>query len=202
MHVCTHTPWLHTRIHTHAHTYTRAYIHMQCYYTQAHTSFHTYTQVCNCISSTIALYNLRAQFLPLSTWTVVGYLTLPFDTTFNTSLFPPPPLPLKGLVSRGTTGQSPSLAAGAVAHTNAVTQSEPNSPRNSRPGSPQKFLPTARSSGNLLSASDDRTRQLSDAGTADLPPPFVGKGRHKCPRCYRRFESKAELEDHKIRCLI
>lgn len=105
----------------------------------------------------------------------------------------------QGLVSRGTSGHLPPPAAGV-----AAAHSEPNSPRNSRPGSPQKILPTARSSGNLLmpSIGDERSRRPSDSGTYDLPPPFLGKGKHKCPRCYRKFEAKSELEDHKIRCLI
>ncbi len=32
-------------------------------------------------------------------------------------------------------------------------------------------------------------------------PPMQTKGRHKCPRCARRFQSNGECEDHKARCI-
>jgi chromosome segregation ATPase len=55
-----------------------------------------------------------------------------------------------------------------------------------------------------LSNSDDYSeRRGPDHFTnGDLPPPYLGKGQHKCSKCYRRFEHKKELQDHKIRCLI
>ncbi len=32
-------------------------------------------------------------------------------------------------------------------------------------------------------------------------PPMQTKGRHKCPRCARRFQSSGECDDHKARCI-
>lgn len=170
---------------------------------------------------TIALYYIYKYSIQLPNTTYLESALLPHSTTNSCRICAvfhhpldsvvismhlpslPSPSP-KGLVSRGTSGHSPPPSAAVAAHITAAAHSEPNSPRNSRPGSPQKILPTARSSGNLLmpSISDERSRRLSDSGTSDLPPPFIGKGKHKCPRCYRRFEAKSELDNHKMRCLV
>ncbi len=32
-------------------------------------------------------------------------------------------------------------------------------------------------------------------------PPLQTKGRHKCPRCARKFQTSAECNDHKTRCI-
>ena len=180
-----HTPTLLLHVHTHTHTLTIALYYMHKYSIQLPNTTY-YLEVHSCLTLPQIAYGCAAFYPPLDS--VVMSTHLPF-----------PPLSTKGLVSRGTSGHSPPPTAGL-----AAAHSEPNSPRNSRPGSPQKILPTARSSGNLLmpSISDERSRRPSDSSTLDLPPPFVGKGKHKCPRCYRRFEAKLELDNHKLRCLI
>lgn len=37
--------------------------------------------------------------------------------------------------------------------------------------------------------------------TVQKLPPMQTKGRHKCPRCARRFVDSAECSDHKARCI-
>ena len=32
-------------------------------------------------------------------------------------------------------------------------------------------------------------------------PPMESKGRHRCPRCARKFKSRADCDEHKTRCL-
>ena len=80
----------------------------------------------------------------------------------------------QGYVSRGVNGSS---------------NSGPPSLSNPRPDSPD------------LEDHSDRVYN-GYHGNGELPPPYLGKGSHKCQKCYRKFENKRELQDHKIRCLI
>ena len=48
-------------------------------------------------------------------------------------------------------------------------------------------------------ASKDRT-QNSEVEVHKIPP-MQTKGRHKCPRCARRFQHSSDCEDHKARCI-
>ena len=57
--------------------------------------------------------------------------------------------------------------------------------------------------GHVSKFSENGVRELNGQvnGTVQKLPPMQTKGRHKCPRCARRFGDSSECADHKARCI-